>query len=456
VLKIKALLFNPPAKEKYVKESRCQHRAAVFQSVYPPLTLAYIASLTRKENEVRLVDAIGDEIPEKDVIKIVDEFNPDIVIVNTTTPTINNDLDVIKKLKKVSNFRSVIFGVHATHFARELIKFPQVDIVIKGEPEFTAYELTNKELKDVKGIIYKDGGKVRENPDREPLDVNSLPFPAWDLVNLENYLMPIIGESYVLLATGRGCPYDCSFCVSTSYYGKKFRCREVESVIREIHYGKSLGIKNFFFFVETFTLNKKFVLELCDRIIKENLNIRWVCNSRVDTVNQEMLNRMEEAGCWLISFGIESSNQPILDRVRKGIKPEQSRKAVRMAHRAGIATIGHFVLGLPGETEESIRKTIKLAKRIPLNFAEFYIATPFPGSELFDEIEGRNYEEINWNEFEYSHQNLCRELNLEKFRKRAYTEFYLRHSLILRDLRLFGIRNLPKLIVGGIRFLAAI
>ncbi len=450
---MKLILLNPPAKEKYVKESRCQHRAVVFQSVYPPLTLAYIASLTRNENDVMLIDAIGDGISERRVIDIVQEFDPDLIVVNTTTPTINNDLEVIRKLKRVSNFKSAIFGVHATYFAKELIKSPQLDIVIKGEPEFTTYELTKKELRDVKGIIYKEKGRVRENTNRDPLDVNSLPFPAWDLVNLENYRMPIIGESYVLLATGRGCPYDCTFCVSTSYYGKRFRCREVDSVIREIHYDRSMGIRNFFFFVETFTLNKKFVLELCDRIIDEKLDIRWVCNSRVDTVSLEVLEKMKEAGCWLISFGIESSSQKILDNVKKGIRPEQSERAVKMAHQAGIATIGHFIFGLPGETEDSIEKTIKFARGIPLNFAEFYLATPFPGSELFNEIESRDYNEINWDEVGYSHQNLCKGIELEKFRKRAYIGFYLRPRLILRDMRLFGLRNLPKLIIGGIRFL---
>jgi len=453
---MKLILLNPPAKEKYVKESRCQHRAAVFQSVYPPMTLAYIASLTRNENDILLIDAIGDGISERDVIHTVQEFDPDLIIVNTTTPTINNDLEVLRKLNKVSRFKSAMFGVHATHFAKELIESPQLDIVIKGEPEITSYELTRKDLKDVDGIIYKDNGKIKENKDREPLDVNDLPFPAWDLVNLGNYRMPIIGDSYVLLATGRGCPYDCSFCVSTSYYGKKFRCREVDSVIKEIHYGKSIGIKNFFFFVETFTLKKEFVMELCDRIIDEKLDIRWVCNSRVDTVTREMLNSMKRAGCWLISFGIESSNQKVLDSVKKGIRPEQSKKAVKMAHRAGIATIGHFVFGLPGETEDSIKKTTRFARKIPLNFAEFYIATPFPGSELFNEMDGRNYDGINWDDFEYSHQNLCKGLDLERFRKKAYMQFYLRPWLILRDLRLFGLSNLPKLVIGGIRFLTTI
>jgi len=197
-------------------------------------------------------------------------------------------------------------------------------------------------------------------------------------------------------------------------------------------------------------------MELCDRIIDEKLDIRWVCNSRVDTVTREMLNSMREAGCWLISFGIESSSQKILDNVKKGITPEQSKKAVKMTHRAGIATIGHFVFGLPGETEDSIKNTIRFARRIPLNFAEFYIATPFPGSELFNEMDGRSYDEINWDELEYSHQNLCKEMNLEKHRKKAYMQFYLRPWLILRDIRLFGLGNLHKLVVGGIRFLTTI
>lgn len=456
MIQIKLLLLNPPAEQKYVKESRCQHRAAVFQSVYPPMTLAHIASLTREENNVQLLDAIGDEISLDEIKTRVKKFSPDIVIVNTTTPTIDNDLKVVEILKRITDAKFALFGVHATHFARELIKFSQIDIVIKKEPEITAYELTKKELKDVKGIIYKENGKIRENPDREFLDPDSLPFPSWDLVNLSNYRMPIIGERYVLLSTGRGCSYSCTFCVSTSYYGKKFRCRSVDSVIKEIQYVMNFGIKNFFFFVETFTLNKKFVIDLCNEIIRKKLDIRWVCNSRVDTVDQDMLDKMKKAGCWLISFGTESGDQRILDNVKKGIKLEQSQKAIEMAKNAGIATIGHFIFGLPGENKETIKKTLNFSKKIPLNFAEFYIATPFPGCALFNELKIKNYKEVNWSEYEYSHNVLMKDMNLENVRNRAYREFYLRPSLILRDIQLFGLRYLPNLILGGIKFLGTI
>ncbi|HEX55509.1 MAG: hypothetical protein DRO90_00550 [Candidatus Altiarchaeales archaeon] len=452
---MKLLLLNPPAREKYVKESRCQHRAAVFQSVYPPLTLAYIASLTRQDNEVRLIDAIGDEISLEKLKRDVEKFDPDLIIVNTTTPTIENDLMVIEKLRGITKAKSAIFGVHATHFARELIKLPQIDIVIKKEPEITAYELTKKNLEDVSGIIYKDNGKIRENPDREFLNPDELPFPAWDLVDLDNYRMPIKNEKYVLLSTGRGCPYRCKFCVSQSYYGRRFRKRSVESVIEEIEYVTSLGIRNFFFFVETFTLDRRFVINLCEEIIRRNLNIEWVCNSRVDTVDVEMLRQMKRAGCWLISFGIESADQRILDNVNKGITVEQSKKAIEITNKVGIATIGHFIFGLPGETQETIKETIEFSKKLPLNFAEFYIATPFPGSELFDEL-NINPKGISWNECEYSKNIINKNLDLERVRKKAYVEFYLRPSLFLRELKFFGIRYLPSLIIGGLKFLSTI
>ncbi|HIE33736.1 MAG TPA: radical SAM protein [Candidatus Altiarchaeales archaeon] len=238
--------------------------------------------------------------------------------------------------------------------------------------------------------------------------------------------------------------------------GKKFRKRSTDSVIREIEYVKSLGIRNFFFFVETFTLDKKFVLELCKEIVKKNLNIKWVCNSRVDTVNQEMLDWMKKAGCWLISFGIESGDQKILDNVNKGITVEQSRKAIEMASRTGIATVGHFIFGLPGETKESIQKTLKLSRELPLNFAEFYIATPFPGCELFNDLGIKDYGDINWSEYEYSHNVISEDLNLQDVRNRAYREFYLRPGLVLKELKFLGVRHLPNLIIGGLKFLSTI
>ncbi|MCK4491192.1 MAG: radical SAM protein [Candidatus Altiarchaeales archaeon] len=454
VPKINLLLLNPPAEERYVKESRCQHRAAVFQSVYPPLTLAYIASLTRGDNNVLLLDCMGEEITVGDLEDKVKQFNPDLVVVNTTTPTIQNDLEVIAGLKSSTDALFAVFGVHATRFARELITLPQIDIVIKGEPEITASELTEKKPENVDGILYKNtSGGIVENPDRGFLDPDSLPFPAWDMIDLKKYRMPVTGKNYVLLMTGRGCPYNCSFCVSTSYYGKKFRCRSKESVIKEIEYVKEMGIDNFFFFVETFTLNKKFVVDLCDEIMQRDLQIKWICNSRVDTVEWRMLKKMKQAGCWLMSFGIESGQQEILDGVNKGAEVWQSIDAVKMAYDAGIATIGHFIFGLPGETENSLEKTLLFSKKLPLNFAEFYIAVPFPGSELFEDLGLESHRDVDWSQFEYSHNSSGKGFDLENIRRRAYREFYLRPSLILRDIRLFGISNIPKLAVGGIQFL---
>ncbi len=455
---MKVLLLNPPAEQKYVKESRCQHSASVFQSVYPPITLAYIAALLRNENEVMLLDAVGEEIPMDEVEKKFIAFKPDFVVVNTTTPTINNDLEVVRELKEIHNFKSVFFGVHATRFARELAKYEQVDFVVKGEPELVISDLVRMRPEEVSGIVYRRDEKIIENPDHAPAVMDELPFPAWDLVDLERYRVPIKNEPYVLLMTGRGCPYGCKFCVSTSYYGKKYRERSVESVIKEIEYAKSFGIKNFFFFVETFTLNKKFVLKLCDEIIKRNLRISWFCNSRVDTVDMEMLEKMKKAGCWMVSFGIESSSQRTLDNVRKGIKVEQSEKTIRNAHDAGIVTVGHFIFGLEGETKETMKDTLKFAKKLPLDFAEFYIATPFPGSELFDELSIEKHNAVDWSKFEYSYGNIPNkeELKLEEFRVRAYREFYMRPRMLYRMLRIFGFGRALTLFKTGLVFIRSI
>lgn len=455
---MKIILLNPPAADKFVKESRCQHRAAVFQSVYPPLTLAEMAGLLRDAHDVRLIDAMGAGISRGEVEKEVMAFDPDLVVVNTSTPTIENDLAIVEELKnKTANARFILFGVHVSQFARDLIDKPFVDAVIVGEPEYTVYEMANEEnWRTVRGLVYRDdAGDVYTTPRREMEDVDYLPIPAWDLVDLDRYRMPVTNESYVMVATGRGCPYKCSFCVSPGYYGLQFRTKKVAQVMKEIEYAKKLGISTFFFFVETFTLDKRYVLDLCTEITKRKLDISWVCNSRVDTVDFEMFSAMAEAGCTAVSFGIESASQDILDAAHKKSRVGQAEKAVAMARKAGLATIGHFIFGLPGETTESMEETIAFSQRLPLHFAEFYIATPHPGSELFEQLpEGqKRHDDIDWSAFEYSHNQINPDLELEQARSRAYRKFYLRPSIIWGILSYYGIKRLPTLIRTGFHFI---
>jgi radical SAM superfamily enzyme YgiQ (UPF0313 family) len=443
---MRVLLLNPPAEKKYAREGRCQRRAIV---AYPPLTLAYIASVLRKENDILLLDSLASNINYKKLEQKVLKFKPELIILNTSTPTINNDLITAKKLKKKTGAISCIFGIHATYLADELIKLPEVDIIIKGEPEFTPLELTQKNFAQVPGIIYKNNGNIIENPERQLIDLDELPFPAWDMVNLNDYRMPVAHGKYILIMTERGCPYSCNFCVSFPRHGEKIRVRSIDSVLNEIKYVESLGIKNIFFFAETFTLNKKFVIDLCNEIIETNINIKWACNSRVDTIDKEMLEVMKKAGCWLISFGLESSDQGILDNTKKNIRVEQSRLAIEITKRSGIATCGYFQFGLPGETEKSMQDTIKFSLELPLDLAEFSIVSPQPGSRLFDEL-GIMSSSANWSDFDYAHNIVRKDLNLESRRREAHRKFYIRPRAFINMVRIFGVKSIINILKTGV------
>ncbi len=453
--KIRLLLLNPPAESLYVKEGRCQHKAAVFSSVYPPMTLAYMASMIRDVADVKLIDAMGASMIESSVLDEIKSFKPDLIVLNTTTPTFLHDMDFISRIRELVDCRVFVYGVHASSLWETVLNHGHVDGVIFGEPESTLEDLVSKPIEKVTGIAYVKNGRLIKNPSRSAMDLSCLPLPAWDLVDLSNYKVPVFGRKYVLITTGRGCPFECSFCVAPFYYGRKYRKRSVEDIIREIKHAVKLGVRDLYFFAETFTLDKSHVLDLCQAIIDEGLDVRWFCNSRVDTVDAEMFELMRASGCWMISFGLESSSQEVLDNIKKGIKVEDSKRAVKLAHDAGIATVGHFVFGLPGENIDTIRQTLRFSLDLPLDFAEYYVATPFPGSPLYerhkDDLDGKS-----WDSFEYANNVISKDMDLESARNKAYRRFYLRPRSITNMLRIFGVRELPSLIRTGVNFICNI
>jgi anaerobic magnesium-protoporphyrin IX monomethyl ester cyclase len=454
---MRVLLLNPPSNEKYVKESRCQHKAAVLQSVYPPLTLATIAALLRDAgHEPRIDDAMAAGRSGRETLERAAEFAPGLVVVNTATPTLVGDLAFIGDLSvRVPSARFVVFGITAGYFAEDIARRPSVSAVVCGEPEMTVLELASSpDWGVVRGIVTKDAGnRIVRTPPGDPLDPDRLPPPAWDMVDLSPYLLPVTRERYVMVATGRGCPYECVFCVSPGYYGRKLRTKSVENVIRELRFAKSLGISSVFFFVETFTLDRRYVKELCGRIEAENLKITWFCNSRVDTVDLETLRAMRKAGCRIISFGIESGSQILLDRAKKGTTIIQAREAVALAKSAGLSPLGHFLLGLPGETEETVRETVSFARSLPLDFAEFNIVTPYPGSPLFESSAPAAFDDIDWNRYEYSRQVIGSGVDLEAARSRAYRSFYLRPKIVRNMVKTYGWKRLSALVRTGVNFL---
>lgn len=453
---MKVLLLNPPYETGVVREGRCQHEAAIWDTVYPPLTLATCAAILRQAHDVRIIDAVAARTDLRQVEAAAVAFGPDLIVASVSTPTVDSDLTVLKRLKESTGARIGAYGVHATYFAKDLVGSGALDLVIHHEPEGAAKELTRKPLEQVGGVSYRVDGRVVTNPSGKEYDPEDLPFPAWDLLDMRHYRLPVKRTPYVLMTTGQGCPFPCTFCVAPYYSGVKFRPRPVEDVLAEMKYVRNF-VRDVFFHTDTFTLNKKYVMSLCQRLIEEDLGIGWVSNSRVDTVDEEMVRAMKRAGCWLLSFGIESGSQKILDTSKKKIQLEQSRRAVKTANDAGLMVAGHFILGLPGETEETVRQTIDFARELDLSFAEFYIATPFPGAELYEVFrDSTSAFHTDWKRFEYSHNVMAPDLDLERYRRNAYVGFYLRPAQVLFILRKFGVAHLPQLAASGFRFLSSV
>jgi radical SAM superfamily enzyme YgiQ (UPF0313 family) len=288
-------------------------------------------------------------------------------------------------------------------------------------------------------------------------DLDELPDPAWHLLELDAYRLPLKGDRFLMVTPHRGCPYPCSYCTAQTYYGSRLRRRSVGRVVEEITLAQSkLGINEFFFWSDTFTLDRRYVMSLCEAL--EPLDISWASNSRVDTIDAVLAEAMRGAGCWMISFGIESGDQAVLDAAGKRAKVGQAEEAVRLSKRVGIKVAGHFVLGLPGETRESLEKTLGLARRLPVDFIQFYCAVPFPGSRLYDEARDKGW--LKSDDFSRYRQDLSvlsfpsltpDEVML--YRQKAYRRFYFKPRVALGTLRLLSPRFVKRFVSHLMRFL---
>jgi anaerobic magnesium-protoporphyrin IX monomethyl ester cyclase len=432
---LKILLINPPAYlgVAQVREGRCMQRAGAWTSVWPPLSLALTSAVLRRAgHQVKLHDCIVENISRPRLLQISKEYDPDWCLFNSATPSITGDLETVDALARaLPGCRTAVLGIHPTQ---------NLEAVIKGEPEQTALEMVSAEkLEGVPGISYRHKGKVFHNPQRAAIeDLDALPFPAWDLIDKNLYKLPLSDQPFLLLATNRGCPFSCRFCADHVYYGKRLRKFSSRRIADEIEYDiNKMGVSQFLFWAESFTLDRDHALAVAGEIISRKLNIGWVCNSRVDQVDPEMLEAFKKAGCWMIGFGVESGSQRMLELMAKGTTLRQTRAAVAMSKMAGLQVTAHVMFGYPGETREEMRTTLDLVKELNFDFAQFYSAVPFPGSELYRQaIEEGWIVSRDWRFFE---QNYCviktpqlDPSQVEAFRSRAFREFYLRPKQILK------------------------
>jgi radical SAM superfamily enzyme YgiQ (UPF0313 family) len=452
---MKVYLINPPAVNgtKIVREGRCMQRKGAWTAVWSPISLATIGAVLERDGwTAKLSDCIVEDIDFPRLGELLEAFSPDLVVINAVTPSIVSDLASCRVVKeRCPHAVTAVIGIHSTALPAECLKQePSLDFVVRGEPEMTLCELarvivagkSGSGVKGITGLSYRSEGTVVHEADRAVIEnLDELPFPAWKLIDRTKYRMPFTDRPFLLVATSRGCPFQCRFCADAAYYGKKVRTRSAKSVVNELAWIKNtFGISEFLFWSESFTINRNFSIAVAREIIAQGLDVSWVCNSRVDNVDREMMELFRKAGCWMIGFGVEAGNQAILDSMKKGITVDQIRRAVTDAKAAGLEVTGHCVLGFPGETGVTMAETVRLTKQLPFDFVQYYCSVPFPGSELFSNARKNGWLITDdWMRYEQNVSVMTTpQLSADevmRWRSRAYRSFYLRPSIVLKTLR---------------------
>jgi len=356
----------------------------------PPLGLAYLASaLSEAGMEVKILDLVVNPYSQKMLRSLIEDFNPQVAGITAVTMTFDHAIGVIEDIKRIDpGILTIMGGPHVSFCARETLKaYPQLDIIGLGEGERTIVELgraanNGHNWAGVNGIAYREGRQICFTEKRQPIaNLDDLPDPDRRLLPLGRYRalgMPIS------LTTSRGCPHKCIFCVGRKMVGAKVRYRSAGKIVDELEYLNSLNFHQINIADDLFTANKNHCNAVCDEIIKRGLQLKWTSFARVDTISDAVLAKMKAAGCSAVSFGIESANPQILKTIKKGITLKQVENAVDMCKKAGIMPFASFILGLPGETPQTIKKTMEFGnrlKKLGLSFG-FHLLAPFPGTEV--------------------------------------------------------------------------
>ncbi len=369
-------------------------------SVLVPLGLTYIAAVLELDgNNVSIIDMNAEKVSGKRLKEIIK--NCDVVGITGMVTEFQQVLKLSTFAREANSHSKIILGGPlATTFPRELLQLSPADFAVIGEGERTILELASaiknsSNVTEIRGIGYKDSGKVIINECTDQIaDIDTIPPPARHLLNMNHYVQnqfhdfdSNIKHSVKIksstMITSRGCPYNCTFCYK-EMWGNKWRARSPENIFEEMNnLHKTYGINGFIFNDDTFVMNPKRVFDFCDLLIAQGTKFIWLCNGRVNLMTKELCKAMYNAGCREIAYGIESGNQQMLDALKKNITIEQIRDAVKWTKDAGIRANGYFMIGLPGETKESIRQTIDFAEKLDLDFYGFSIATPLLGTELY-------------------------------------------------------------------------
>jgi radical SAM superfamily enzyme YgiQ (UPF0313 family) len=474
--------------------------------IWPQMELAQMAAMLMPDYSVEIIDANALRMSWPEFEAKLKELRPRFYLTQVTAPTLTNDMYGAFLARSLGAITIGFGTHVTPMPRETLEQFPALDFVLRGEPELTLRELmdtimvatglwkavdgkllradgqpadesghlahmmkdadpmwtpawaletaeqplpddrmrlTHAHLSAIRGLAWRMNNEARVNWDRPFIrNLDDLPIPAHHLLPFDKYRIPAIKGAYTFIVTSRGCTAGCKYCIKHVSYQYSIRLRSPENIMQELRVLKNLGIKHVHMYADLFTVNREQVMKLCQLMIQEKLGLTWTCNSRVDYVDEEMLKVMGQSGCTYISWGIESANEQILKRAAKGYRLEQAPRALKWAHQAGIKNWGYFIIGLPGETPETIQQTIKFAKGLPLDIALFHVAAPYPGTPFFFEVlennwfrPGTQWEEVDMDKSTVlDYQGMTAE-DLERWQKKAFREWAFRPGPIWTFIR---------------------
>ncbi|HOK38530.1 MAG TPA: radical SAM protein [Bacteroidales bacterium] len=452
---MKVLLINPPF--EHTLNIGIDSELMEMAGCFPPMGLLYIAAnLIKNGFTVKLFDCPVQNISHKDLENYVAEFNPQVVGITTFTTTMYDVLICAKNIKSFNkNIKIVLGGHHVYSYPEFSATYPDVDFIIRGEAEYSFTELCIglknncdlEELKNIKGLGFKQSSGVFLNPETAFITkVDELEFPARNLVNPKIYHSVFdTQESEISIISSRGCPFNCSFCFTPE---KKYRSRSIENILDEITYLYREGFRKFFFFDDLFSINSQKIIDFSKAIIQSGMKIKWSFRGRIKSINEENIKIAKKAGLIRVQFGIETFDENVLNLCNKNLKKKEILRTLKLCKKFGIQTVGNFIIGLPGQTEDIVLNDLKIAMKSGLDFAEFNIFTPLPNTSAYNlALQKGIIKSDFWKQFaedplnnysifkmHYYTEYLSEERQFELC-KFAFKKFYLRPVYVVRRLK---------------------
>lgn len=448
----KIFFIYPPAPIMN-REDRCQQPTSdlVVIPPLPPVDMMSLSAIAKKRGyETKFKDYSLKNESVYDFLRDLRIFKPDFLVLNVASTTLEKDLSILTTARELLDDTVVIVKGAIFNFNSYAImqKYPEIDVALRGEIEDSFDEIIQyNNFSDIKGITYQINNKIISTPDRKlNEDLDHLPILDRDLVDNSIYIRPDTRKPQTIIKVSKGCPHYCFFCLASPLNGKIVRYRSPGLILKEIKECVSLyNIKDFIFWSDIFNLDKSWVQKLCRLIIESGLKINFSANTRIDTIDWESLLLMKKAGCNLLSMGIESGSQDMLDKMGKKITLEQIEKSVKLIHRAGIQTYAYYVLGLPWETKETLDKTFKFAKKLNTHYASFYTATALRGTKFYEYVNKNRLGSITYEKPYIFPSVKSYELTSQEIydaNKKFNKEYYLRPSYIMK--MAFSVNSLDK------------